>query len=138
MRRYAAVTDQPLRFAAEAVAGSETRHVVGQNHARSTNDERTWIGRINPLVLFSLSVLALLVVRAVPESMVLRLPFAAIVPGDGFPPATVHVKLLMQVVISLAVLYVGLRVILAKSLQQKDKNWAYGAIGTIIGYWLKV
>jgi hypothetical protein len=43
----------------------------------------------------------------------------------------------MQIVVSLALLGVGLYVILIKQYPPADNNWAYGAVGTVIGYWLK-
>jgi uncharacterized membrane protein len=45
--------------------------------------------------------------------------------------------LYMQIVVSLALLGVGLYVILSKQYQSADTNWAYGTVGTVIGFWLK-
>lgn len=45
---------------------------------------------------------------------------------------------IMQVVISLAVLGSALYVVVAlKDAEISLKDWAYGAIGTIVGFWLK-
>ena len=43
----------------------------------------------------------------------------------------------MQIVVSLALLGVSLYVILSKQYQSADTNWAYGIVGTVVGYWLK-
>ena len=42
-----------------------------------------------------------------------------------------------QVVVSLAILGAALYVILSKQFAANDTNWAYGIVGTVIGYWLK-
>jgi hypothetical protein len=44
---------------------------------------------------------------------------------------------IMQIVVSLALLGVALYVILSQKYSSADNNWAYGIVGTIIGYWLK-
>ena len=44
----------------------------------------------------------------------------------------------MQVAISIVVLGAGLFVVLSKRYEAAEKNWAFGAIGTVIGFWLKV
>lgn len=44
---------------------------------------------------------------------------------------------IMQICISALVLGAGLWVILSRQYQPTEKHWAYGAIGTIIGFWLR-
>lgn len=44
---------------------------------------------------------------------------------------------IMQIFISVIVLGAGLWVVLSRRYQPQEKHWAYGAIGTIIGFWLK-
>jgi hypothetical protein len=44
---------------------------------------------------------------------------------------------IMQIVISMIVLASGLWVVLSGKYQTTEKHWAYGAIGTIIGFWFK-
>jgi hypothetical protein len=46
-------------------------------------------------------------------------------------------QLIMQIVVSLALLGVGLYVILSKQYTSADTNRAYGIVGTVVGYWLK-
>jgi hypothetical protein len=48
-----------------------------------------------------------------------------------------NVRLLMQVIISLIVLGGGLYIIISPVYDPKDKHWAYGSAGTILGFWLK-
>jgi hypothetical protein len=49
----------------------------------------------------------------------------------------INFKTIMPVVVSLAFLLAGLFVILSKRYQPSERHWAYGAVGTIAGYWLK-
>jgi mannose/fructose/N-acetylgalactosamine-specific phosphotransferase system component IID len=43
---------------------------------------------------------------------------------------------LMPTIISVVLLAASLWVILTKRYQPTDRHWAYGIVGTIIGYWL--
>ena len=47
------------------------------------------------------------------------------------------VRLVMGVIVSLAVLGCALYVILSKKYDASAEKWAFGSVGTIIGYWLK-
>jgi hypothetical protein len=42
-----------------------------------------------------------------------------------------------QLVISAVLLLAALFVVLTKRYPPQDKHWAYGALGTIVGFWLK-
>lgn len=44
---------------------------------------------------------------------------------------------LMSSIISLVVLFSALYVILSGSYAESEQKWAFGAIGTIMGFWLK-
>ena len=44
---------------------------------------------------------------------------------------------LMAAVISFAVLGAALYIILSRTFSDSEQKWAFGAIGTIMGYWLK-
>ncbi len=46
-------------------------------------------------------------------------------------------RLLMQAVVSLAVLGVSLFIILTHGLGADIKRWAYGSVGMVVAYWLK-
>ena len=43
---------------------------------------------------------------------------------------------IMQIIISLVVLGASLYIILSKKYDNDVQKWAFGAIGTVIGYWL--
>jgi len=46
-------------------------------------------------------------------------------------------RLRMQVVLTLALGGAAIWIILATAYRPDDKTWAYGARGTVLGYWLK-
>jgi Na+-transporting NADH:ubiquinone oxidoreductase subunit NqrD len=46
------------------------------------------------------------------------------------------VRTFMRSIVSLSVLGVSFFVILQKRYTEKDKRWAYAAVGTVLGYWL--
>ena len=48
-----------------------------------------------------------------------------------------RIKLLMQVLVSLAVLGGALFIVLSNQYPDSYTKWAFGAIGLVIGYWLK-
>ena len=56
---------------------------------------------------------------------------AAVVRGES------SVRLVMQIAISTVVLAAGLWVILSGHYAADAERWAAGAIGTVMGYWLK-
>jgi hypothetical protein len=45
--------------------------------------------------------------------------------------------LYMQIAVSMSLLSVGLLVIVPKQYADADTKWAYGIVGTFIGFWLK-
>lgn len=46
-------------------------------------------------------------------------------------------NLIARLVVSGVLLIAALYVILTKKYKPEDKNWAYGALGTIAGFWLR-
>lgn len=52
-------------------------------------------------------------------------------------PAAMNYPLIAQLVISAILLAAALFVILTKKYPPQDKHWAYGALGTVVGFWLK-
>ena len=52
-------------------------------------------------------------------------------------PQTDPIVVGMQILVSVALLGAALYVILSKQYASDDAKWAYGIVGTIIGYWLK-
>ncbi len=45
--------------------------------------------------------------------------------------------MLMQVLVTLTVLVACLFVVLSDAYDANSKHWAYGTLGTIIGFWLR-
>jgi hypothetical protein len=62
-------------------------------------------------------------------------------PPESRPPINPWIadnqKPWMQVIISLALMTTSLLVITSKGYAPKDKHWAYGIIGTLLGFWLR-
>lgn len=62
-------------------------------------------------------------------------------PDSQEPPVHIWVaenqKPWMQIIISLALMSTALIVILNTRYGPKDKHWAYGILGTLIGFWLR-
>jgi molecular chaperone DnaK (HSP70) len=50
--------------------------------------------------------------------------------------ASEYVHLAMQVLVSIVLLAATLFVVLSKKYDAKDKHWAYGTVGLVIGFWL--
>jgi len=51
-------------------------------------------------------------------------------------PGGVEPRLVMQIVVSLVVLAAGLYVILSQVFDPDVQKWAFGVVGTVVGYWL--
>ena len=81
--------------------------------------------RITGLLLFLVAVLGLFYVSRfwprVPPSPVLDM-----VPRER-----------MQVFLSLGLTVAALYIILSHDYDPKDKHWAYGTVGTVLGFWLR-
>jgi len=50
---------------------------------------------------------------------------------------SMNVSVMMQVVISLVALAAGIYVIVNHSYATGAKEWGYGIVGTVVGYWLR-
>jgi hypothetical protein len=46
-------------------------------------------------------------------------------------------RLMMQAIVSLAVLAASLFIIMTHGFDAVSKSWAYGTVGMVVGYWLK-
>ena len=101
-----------------------------------------------PILLFSTTALALLVRTYISspryrnkvfereiEKHGGRLPQYKMTTDRRFRPA--GIRDWMQVAISLIVLVAALFIVISKAYEPADKHWAYGSLGTILGYWLK-
>lgn len=80
-------------------------------------------------------------VSAVPAALILGaalfLVYSALPAAPTHPGLMIIEKRIMQVLISVALLVASLYVILSKEYDSKDKHWAYGTVGTLLGFWLK-
>jgi hypothetical protein len=52
--------------------------------------------------------------------------------GPSFAPRDI-----VQVIITVLLLGSSLYVILSRKYSAQDQNWAYGTVGTLLGFWLK-
>jgi hypothetical protein len=78
-----------------------------------------------------------ILISSVAALVYLRLqPIPVVSPWQNTISISEKTKLVMSSVVTLLVLLSSLYVILAKKYTDADKKWAYGAIGTILGYWL--
>ena len=50
---------------------------------------------------------------------------------NGIPP-----REWMQIILSVVIVAAGLYIILSRDYTGESEKWAYGSIGTILGYWL--
>lgn len=91
-------------------------------------------GKVYSIALFVVSVILLLTLNY----WRVRGPVDLPPPPPGSEPATsLSYALGAQLVISAILLVAALFVILTKKYPPQDKHWAYGALGTIVGFWLK-
>ena len=112
-------------------------------------------GRLVLLALFAVTIIALASLRLVPEWMPasandltallyswgLWATAAFPAPGSGAVPegsATpgIRTRDLMQVVVTIVFSAAALFAIFSKRFAPAEKNWAYGAVAVILGYWL--
>ncbi len=83
-----------------------------------------------------LAVLAMLVYRVAGDRLGL---IDRSKPGEYYHthPGFIRVKNIMMVVVSLLVLGSALYVILSQAYEDATQKWAFGAVGSIIGFWLR-
>jgi hypothetical protein len=85
---------------------------------------------VSIIVLFALSVGTWPLPSAGPQQPAPPQPTPELSNGMNYP-------LTAQLVISAVLLIAALFVILTKRYAAQDKHWAYGALGTVVGFWLK-
>jgi len=57
-----------------------------------------------------------------------------VVPGGrGMPSA----RTIMMIAVSAVALLASARILLGKNRDEKARTWAFGALGTLLGFWLK-
>jgi hypothetical protein len=57
--------------------------------------------------------------------------------GEPFTQPIFTPNTIMQIVISIVFISASLFVILSRRYAPTDRHWAYGALGTILGFWLR-
>ena len=99
-----------------------------------------------PVAIFFVAVLGLIATATVPSFIpVYEFPLGRllydwnlwVIDRGLVVGAEVKFRELLQAVISLIVLVAAIFVILAKRYKPTEKHWAFGAVGTILGFWLK-
>jgi hypothetical protein len=93
------------------------------------------MGKAYSIGLFVVSVIVLLIFNFWRVSGPVEVPSPP--PPGPEPGASLSYALGAQLVISAVLLVAALFVILTKRYPAQDKHWAYGALGTIVGFWLK-
>ncbi|TBW03654.1 hypothetical protein E0E52_14555 [Azotobacter chroococcum] len=73
---------------------------------------------------------------------ILKRKGAQIFIGGGTPetiaaPTTINARTVMMIAVSILVLCSSLFVILSKQYDGESQKWAFGVIGTILGFWLR-
>jgi hypothetical protein len=93
------------------------------------------MGKAYSIGLFVVSVIVLLTLNFWRVSA----PVEAPSPPPPGPESAVSLSYALgaQLVISAVLLVAALFVILTKRYPAQDKHWAYGALGTVVGFWLK-
>ncbi len=86
-----------------------------------------------PQSMALISILGLLLIRAAPFSVA---GYPANI-TDRVVVVTAVTKLTMQATVTVMVLAGSLYALLSGKYAEAEKKWAYGAVGTILGYWLR-
>jgi hypothetical protein len=93
------------------------------------------MGKAYSIGLFVVSVIVLLTLNYWRVSGPVEVPSPP--PPGPEPAVSLSYALGTQLVISAVLLIAALFVILTKRYPAQDKHWAYGALGTVVGFWLK-
>ena len=81
-----------------------------------------------------------LVARTTPVEGAMREVKPSARSADGLPASkatSFRTAQFVQIGITLLILASALFIILSKGYEEAEQKWAFGAIGTILGYWLK-
>jgi hypothetical protein len=99
-------------------------------------------GRFVLFALFAATIIALILLRLVPpwvpassNDLTASLYSWGLWAREGDSPG-IRTRDLMQMVVTVIFSAAALLAIFSKRLKPADKNWAYGAVGSILGYWL--
>jgi len=101
----------------------------------------TYFDEVYPLVGFIVVLMAVVAYRLIPPNKTIDyrmlIPFAGTIKQENEPPAEVKARVAMMVLVSVVILASSLYTILFGTFPDATQNWAYGSIGTILGFWLK-
>jgi hypothetical protein len=86
--------------------------------------------------LFLLTIMVLLACRVVHDTTSLYFGPVSSTLATVLNVSSSVTDILMQVTLTLILTGTSLVVVLSKRYGPKDKNWAYGTLGTILGFWL--
>lgn len=89
-----------------------------------------------PQITIILSIIGLLLIKVSPLHYKFYSPLMSIRQPGLIISDVVITKAVMASLVTVVVLISSLYVLLSKKYKEPDKRWAYGAIGTILGYWL--
>jgi hypothetical protein len=66
-----------------------------------------------------------------------EVPIGGAHPGALAAPIMINVKTMMMVLVSIAVLGASFYIILSREYDSDSEKWAFGVVGTIVGFWLR-
>lgn len=96
---------------------------------------------VHPLVGFVIVLLAVIAYRFIPPGKTidprLLIPLAGTLKRGDEPNIEVHVRVAMMVLVSFVVLASSLYTILSGTYPDATQKWAYGSVGTVLGFWFK-
>ncbi|MCH8942968.1 MAG: hypothetical protein IIA48_11095 [Bacteroidetes bacterium] len=96
---------------------------------------------LHPIIAFTIVLLAIVAYRFIRPGKTVNLglliPFAGTVKRKDETNIEVNVRITMMVLVSFIVLASSVYTILTGTYSDGTQNWAYGSIGTILGFWLK-
>ena len=90
-----------------------------------------------PIILFAATVISLILLRFLGDVTIGGGGGPLVLAAPGFKIDEKTVRFFMSIVVSLAVLGCAVFVILSKNYDSSAEKWAFGSVGTVIGYWLK-
>lgn len=95
------------------------------------------MGKFYSVGLFVVSIIVLFALSLGTWPLTSAGPQPAPTPPNPELSSGMNYSLTAQLVISAVLLVAALFVILTKRYPAQDKHWAYGALGTVVGFWLK-
>jgi len=90
-----------------------------------------------PIILFAVTVITLFTISLIARIRRDRDRNFALSRTPKSAMTQALIQLAMRIVVSLALLGCSLFVVMSQSYGAQEKHWAFGSLGTILGYWLK-